>query len=97
MSMKCTSNEFRSRCALLGFQLRSCSHSYVQSEYSRSIFALRNPASAVVELLFVLSLLVLLVVVDLVIPEQSLVPISKEEVSRPDVLVGVFDSLFKGR
>jgi len=41
--------------------------------------------------------LVLLVVVDLVVPEKCLVPISEEEVLGSDVLVWVFDTLLKWR
>jgi hypothetical protein len=40
--------------------------------------------------------LVLVVVVDLVIPEKSLVSIPPEEVLCPDVLVWVFDSFLQG-
>jgi hypothetical protein len=41
--------------------------------------------------------LILVVVVDLVIPEKSLISVTPEEVPRSDVLVRVFDSLFQGR
>jgi hypothetical protein len=41
--------------------------------------------------------LVLFVIVDLVVPEQCLIPIAPEEVLRPDVLVWVLDSLFQRR
>lgn len=41
--------------------------------------------------------LVLVVVVDLFVPEKSLVSVAPEEVLCPDVLVWVFDSLFQGR
>jgi hypothetical protein len=42
------------------------------------------------------SSLVLVVIVDLVIPEQRLVSIAPEEVLRADVLVWVFNSLLQG-
>lgn len=41
--------------------------------------------------------LIFVVVVDLVIPEKSLISVTPEEVPRSDVLVWVFDSLFQGR
>jgi len=44
-----------------------------------------------------LSLLVLLVVVDLIVPEEGLVTISEEEVLRSEVLVWVFNALFQRR
>ena len=44
-----------------------------------------------------LSLLILVVVVDLVVPEESLVPIAPEVVLRPDILVWILDSLLQGR
>jgi hypothetical protein len=41
--------------------------------------------------------LVLVVVVDLVIPEQSLVAVAPEEVLCADVLIGIFNTLFQRR